>query len=66
MSQVTAFQCPQCHEYIASDAKSCRFCKTPMNPAMQQAAAEATAAQNKQYRKSRYSRHMLSGAVCLR
>lgn len=61
MSQPRVFQCPACHEFIATDATSCRFCHVPIDATSAQAAADAQAQENKRYRRSRYARHMLTG-----
>lgn len=62
MSQLRVFQCPNCHEYISTEAKSCRFCSTPIDARTAQSAADAQARDNKQYRRKQYARHMLIGA----
>jgi hypothetical protein len=62
MSKTTVIQCPRCHEFIAADAKSCRFCSTPIDAGTAQAAAVAQEKENKQYRRKHYARHMLIGA----
>jgi len=62
MPQVRVFQCPNCHEYIATDAKNCRFCSAPITPEVAQADANAQAIDNRKYRRKRYAVHMLSGA----
>ena len=61
MSQVRVFQCPTCHEYIATDAKACRFCNAPVTPEVAKAAADAQAAENRSYRRKKYLMHMVSG-----
>jgi uncharacterized membrane protein YvbJ len=61
MSQARVFQCPSCREFIASDAKSCRFCSTPIDAQTAQQAADAQEKENKQYRRKQYARHMLTG-----
>ncbi|HEU4835114.1 MAG TPA: hypothetical protein VFS90_11885 [Pyrinomonadaceae bacterium] len=61
MSQTRVFQCPSCKEYIASDAKACRFCSTPIDAQTAQAAADAQAVENRQYRRKQYARHMMTG-----
>ena len=63
MSQTRVFQCPGCHEFIATDAKSCRFCSIPIDAQAAQLAADAQEIENKQYRRKRYARHMLIGAA---
>ena len=60
-TQTRIFQCPSCKEYIASDAKACRFCSTPIDAQTAQAAANAQAVENKQYRRKNYARHMMTG-----
>ncbi len=61
MSQARIFQCPNCREYIATDAKTCRFCSTPIDATSAQSAADAQAIENKRYRQKQYARHMLIG-----
>lgn len=61
MSQVRVFQCPNCKEFISTEAKSCRFCSTPIDVQTAQSGADAQALENKQYRKKQYARHMLVG-----
>jgi len=61
MSQIRVFQCPNCKEFIATDAKTCRFCSTPITAEVAQAAANAQADENRKYRKKKYATHMLSG-----
>lgn len=62
MSQSRIFQCPACKEYISTDAKSCRFCSTPIDAQTAQAAADAQVLENKRYRKKQYARHIWIGA----
>jgi predicted anti-sigma-YlaC factor YlaD len=61
MSQVRVFQCPSCKEFIATDAKTCRFCSTPISEEVALAQAQAQAEENRIYRRKKYARHMLSG-----
>jgi predicted nucleic acid-binding Zn ribbon protein len=61
MSNTAVFQCPRCKEFIAADAKSCRFCSTPIDVQIAQIAIEAQKKENKQYRRKHYARHMLIG-----
>lgn len=61
MSQARVFQCPSCHEFIATDAKSCRFCSTPVDVQVAQSAADAQENENKQYRRKQYARHIFAG-----
>jgi len=61
MSQVRVFQCPHCKEYIASDAKTCRFCHAPIDDQTAQAAADLQAQENQRYRRKQYARHILTG-----
>jgi uncharacterized membrane protein YvbJ len=61
MSNIAVFQCPRCHEFIASDAKSCRFCSTPVDAKTAQLAVDAQEKENKRYRRKQYARHMLIG-----
>jgi len=63
MSQVRVFQCPRCHEFIATDARSCRFCSTPIDPQTAQLAADAQDKENVRYMRRRYARHMLIGGA---
>jgi hypothetical protein len=62
MSQSRVFQCPNCKEYISTDATTCRFCSTPIDAQSAQAAADAQALENKRYRKKQYARHIWIGA----
>jgi uncharacterized membrane protein YvbJ len=55
-------QCPSCKEYISSDAKSCRFCHTPLDERTRQQAVAATARENRAYRRRHYQKHLLIGA----
>jgi hypothetical protein len=61
MSQVRVFQCPNCKEFIATDAKTCRFCSTPIDAQAAQSAADSQEVENKRYRRNQYARHMLIG-----
>ena len=61
MSQVRVFQCPACKEFIATDAKACRFCKTPITADVAQAQANIQAEENRVERRKKYGRHMLTG-----
>jgi hypothetical protein len=61
MSQARIFQCPNCHEFISTDATKCRFCSTPIDAQIAQAAANAQADENRKYRKKQYAKHMLIG-----
>ncbi len=61
MSQARVFRCPRCREFIATDARSCRFCRTPIDARAAQSAADAQEVENKQYRRKQYARHMLTG-----
>jgi uncharacterized membrane protein YvbJ len=62
MSQARVFQCPSCHEFIATDATTCRFCHVPINATSAQTAADAQEQENRRYRRNRAARHMLTGA----
>ncbi|MFL6212051.1 MAG: hypothetical protein ACJ74W_24600 [Pyrinomonadaceae bacterium] len=65
MSHARVFQCPRCHEFIATDAKNCRFCSTPIDAQTAQLAADAQEKENKQFRRKQYARHMLiGGGLC--
>ena len=63
MSRVRVFPCPQCHEFIASDGASCRFCSTPIDRQSAQLAADAQDKENIRYMRRRYARHMLIGGA---
>src|SRR5262245_8810651 len=63
MPQVRVFQCPSCHEFIATDVDSCRFCSGPIDPEMAQLAADAQGRENVRYMRRRYMRHMLIGGA---
>jgi hypothetical protein len=62
VSQARVFQCPACKEYIASDARTCRFCKAPIDAQTAQSAAAAQEVENRLYRRKQYARHIWSGA----
>ena len=61
MPQVRVFPCPRCREFIATDADSCRFCFTPIDPQAAQQAADAQDKENVRYMRRRYARHILIG-----
>ena len=61
MPEIKVFPCPQCREFIASDAISCRFCSAPVDASTAQSALTAQAKENKDYRRKHYSRHLLLG-----
>lgn len=63
MPQVRVFQCPSCHEFIATDANSCRFCSSPIDAQTAQLAADAQDKENLRYMRRRYVRHMLVGGA---
>jgi hypothetical protein len=63
MSRVRVFPCPQCHEFIATHARSCRFCSTPIDAQAAQLAADAQDKENVTYMRGRYARHMLIGGA---
>ena len=65
MSSARVFQCPSCHEFIATDAKSCRFCSTPVDAQVAHLAADSQEKENKAYRRKQYARHMLVGGGLL-
>lgn len=65
MSSARVFQCPSCHEFIATGAKSCRFCSAPVDAQVAQSAADSQEKENKEYRKKQYARHMLAGGGLL-
>ncbi len=55
-------QCPNCKEYISSDAASCRFCHTPLDERTRQQAVAVAAKENRTYRRRHYQKYMLVGA----
>ncbi len=61
MTHARVFQCPHCHEFIATDATTCRFCSTPIDSAGAQSAADTQDQENKRYRRHQYARHMMIG-----
>jgi hypothetical protein len=61
MSAARILQCPRCKEYIASDAKSCRFCHTPLDAKTVEQAVAAQAKENRTYRRHHYQKNMLIG-----
>jgi len=62
MSDVKVFPCPSCKEFVASDARECRFCRTPLDEATIRRGVEAQAGENKRFRRGHYWRHLLIGA----
>ena len=62
MSQSRVFPCPNCKEFIASDALQCRFCTATLDPQAASAAADRQEKENRIYRKKQYARHMMIGA----
>ena len=58
-------QCPNCKEYISSDAAECRFCHRPVDPQMRQAAATAQEAEYRSQRKTQSRNKMLYGLVVM-
>ena len=62
MPQTSVFQCPNCHEYIASDARSCRFCSTQIDAQTAQDASQAQEIENRLYRRKQYGRHVVTGS----
>lgn len=62
MPHVRVFPCPRCQEFIATDAKICRFCAAPIDAETAQSAADAQDKENGRYMRRRYARHMLIGA----
>lgn len=63
MSRVRVFQCPGCHEFIATSVNSCRFCSTRIDPQAAQLAADAQENENIRYMRRQYVRHMLIGGA---
>ncbi|HWN09471.1 MAG TPA: hypothetical protein VNO50_09440 [Pyrinomonadaceae bacterium] len=61
MTHARVFQCPRCHEFIATDAKTCRFCSTQIDSESAQSAADTQDQENKRYRRHQYARHMMIG-----
>jgi hypothetical protein len=65
MPDVKVFPCPNCKEFVASDARVCRFCKTPLDETAIQRGVEAQAGENKRFRRGHYRRHLLvGGGLC--
>ena len=62
MSQSRVFQCPNCREFISSDATKCRFCSAPIDAHTAQAGVDAQTLENRKFRKKHYAKHMLTGA----
>jgi len=58
-------QCPNCKEYISSDAAECRFCHRPVDPQMRQAAAASQEAEHRSQRKSQSLKTMIIGLVLM-
>ena len=66
MPAVKVFPCPQCGEFIATDASRCRFCSMPIDSQTAELAAAAQVKDNERYMRSRYFRHMLTGGgLCI-
>jgi hypothetical protein len=65
MSTAQIIQCPNCKEYISSDAAECRFCHRPIDPQMRQAAAVAQEAANRSHQKKQHRNTMLYGLVIM-
>jgi amino acid permease len=65
MSKVRVFQCPSCHEFIATDATTCRFCSTAIDSDTALSAADSQEQENKRYRRHQYARHMMTGGGLL-
>jgi hypothetical protein len=63
MSQLGVFQCPNCREFIATGATTCRFCSAPITPEVAQAAAHIQEDENRNYRRKKYAGHMLRGGL---
>ena len=62
---VKVFPCPNCKEFVASDARACRFCRTPLDEATVRRGVEAQAGENKRFRRDHYRRHLLvGGGLC--
>ncbi|HVG33205.1 MAG TPA: zinc ribbon domain-containing protein [Pyrinomonadaceae bacterium] len=61
MPAAPVLQCPSCKEYISSDAKSCRFCHTPLDERTVAQAVATQAKENSKYRRGQYQKHMLIG-----
>ncbi len=60
-SKAQILQCPDCKEYIASDAQSCRFCRRVLDSWTIQRAVTATQKENKRHRRDHYMEHMVIG-----
>ena len=63
MPHVRVFQCPRCHEFISTDAKTCRFCSTAIDAHTAQLAADTEDKENERYMRRGYARHMLKGGA---
>jgi hypothetical protein len=61
MPNARVFRCPRCQEFVATDAKSCRFCSAPIDARAAELAADAQEKENRRYMRRRYARHMLIG-----
>ncbi len=61
MSKAGVIQCPNCREFISSDAAQCRFCKTPIDPQIAAQAAVQLAEENRSERKRAAIKYMLIG-----
>ena len=55
-------QCPDCKEYVASDAQSCRFCRRQLDSYTIKMAVATNQRENRRYRRDHYAKHMVTGA----
>lgn len=62
LSQVTSFRCPNCNEFINTDADTCRFCFAPVNRGEAEAAAEVQTKVNRACSDASYIR-IVAGAM---
>lgn len=65
MSTGQIVQCPNCKEYISSDAAECRFCHRPVDPQVRQAAFAAQEDANRSIQKKQHRNRMLYGLVIM-
>ncbi len=61
MPAAPILQCPSCKEYISSDARSCRFCRAPLDAQTVAQGVAAQARENSAYRRRQAQKHMLLG-----
>jgi hypothetical protein len=61
--RVRAFQCPNCDEFIATNAERCRFCNYQIDTGGANIAADLQEKENTRYRRRKYVKHIFSGLL---